>query len=264
MTNFGDTHAPDREGEIEYEQGIHMAEAAAATPTLEHYIWSTLPSGEIATGGKIRVPHADYKARVDEYIRQKLPDLAKKTTFLWMGFYATNLAYFPPLKPTYLVSTFWASMRHSLLGASLLTTSQATAKKHVWMHASSPQTILPINGEPSTNAGIYVRAILAQPQLTLPGRYVFIQTDPLSIADTMKLWSRITGKEGMTVEVSLEDCDKLWPAFGRELGLQLKFNEMVGDLSSTQKGVLGAADLGVEGEVVRLEESLRGMVGAWD
>lgn len=107
VTNFSDASAPDREGELEYKQGIAMAEAAAATPTLEHYIWSTLPSAEVATGGKIFVPHADYKARVDDYIKKKIPHLAKKTTFLWMGFYATNLAYFPPFKPTYMASAIW-------------------------------------------------------------------------------------------------------------------------------------------------------------
>lgn len=114
VTNFSDASTPDREGEIEYEQGVKMADAAAATPTLEHYIWSTLPSAEVATGEKIRVPHADYKARVDKYIKEKLPDLAKKTTFFWMGFYATNLAYFPPFTPTYMVSAMRSSVCDSL------------------------------------------------------------------------------------------------------------------------------------------------------
>lgn len=132
------------------------------------------------------------------------------------------------------------------------------------MHSSSPQTLLPINGSPKTNAGIFVRSILAQPHVTLPARYVFIQTDPLTIADTMKVWCEVTGKEGVTVEVSLEDFDRLWPAWGRELGLQLGFNAMMGDLSRTEAGVLGAGELGIEGEVVRLAEALRGMVGAWD
>lgn len=125
--------------------------------------------------------------------------------------------------------------------------------------------MLPIIGAPKTNAGIFVRAILAQPQLTLPARYVFVHTDLLSIADTMKVWSKVTGKEGMSVEVvSLEDYERLWPAWGKELGAQLQFNEIVVDLISTQEGVLGEVDLGVNGEVVRLEKTLRGMVGAWD
>ena len=152
-------------------------------------------------------------------------------------------------------------MCDSLLDDSLLTTSQTPVSKFVWMHTCSPQTMLPLVGEPSINTGIYVRAILAQPRFTLPGRYVLVRTDPLSIADTLKVWSKITGKEGVGVEVSLEDYARLWPGFWRDLGLQLKLNEMVTDLSSIREGVLGAVDLGVESDVVRFEETVKGMVG---
>lgn len=55
------------------------------------------------------------------------------------------------------------------------------------MHSCSPQTLLPINGSPTTNAGNLVRAILAQPHITLPARYGFIPTDAVTMADTMKV-----------------------------------------------------------------------------
>lgn len=90
-------------GEIERRQAINLAEACAASTSLEHYIWSTLPSGAAATNGKVFVPHIEYKASVDEYIKDKLPELAKKTTFLWVGYYATNMASFPALKPHFVV-----------------------------------------------------------------------------------------------------------------------------------------------------------------
>lgn len=76
-----------------------LARLASQVKTLEHYIWSTLPNGERLTEGRIPVPHFDYKARVDDYIKETLPELAAKTTFLMFGFYPTNFAFFPMLKP---------------------------------------------------------------------------------------------------------------------------------------------------------------------
>lgn len=53
--------------------------------------------------------HLDYKADVDEQIRKELPDLAKKTTFMYFGYYPQNMAFFPNLKPLELVyATFIA------------------------------------------------------------------------------------------------------------------------------------------------------------
>ncbi len=96
-------HGAIRAGEIERQQAINLAEACATSSSLEHYIWSTLPSASAATNGKVFVPHIEYKASVDEYIKDRLPELAKKTTFLWVGYYATNMAYFPALKPHFVV-----------------------------------------------------------------------------------------------------------------------------------------------------------------
>jgi NmrA-like family len=89
----------DQSGEIEEEQAMKLARAAAKTSTLEHYIWSTLPAAKALTGGKFPVPHLDYKANVDHRIRKELPQLAKKTTYLYFGFYPSNMAFFPMMKP---------------------------------------------------------------------------------------------------------------------------------------------------------------------
>ena len=85
-------------GEVEERQGIMLAKLAAEVPTLEHYIWSTLPAADIITKGKYPVPHFDYKAKVDDHIRKNMPDLAAKTTFLMFGFYPSNFAFFGMLK----------------------------------------------------------------------------------------------------------------------------------------------------------------------
>jgi hypothetical protein len=58
------------------------------------------------------VPHLDYKASVDDKMRSELPELAKKTTYLWFGYYgAQNMAFFPNLKPFELVGVFASPLR---------------------------------------------------------------------------------------------------------------------------------------------------------
>ena len=58
-----------------------MANAASRTPSLDHYIFTALSSSSKAINGKIHIPHMGYKASIDVYIKEKLPDLAK-TTFV--------------------------------------------------------------------------------------------------------------------------------------------------------------------------------------
>ena len=88
---------------LEYIQSCTLANAAAKIPTLEHYVWSSLPNTNAISHGRMKVWHMDSKAATDDYIRQKLPELATKTTFLWVGYYPSNLAYFPMLKPVAMV-----------------------------------------------------------------------------------------------------------------------------------------------------------------
>jgi NAD(P)-dependent dehydrogenase (short-subunit alcohol dehydrogenase family) len=86
-------------GEIEERHGMNLARAAAATRTVEHYIWSTTPSAKRRFWGKIEAPHMDYKANVDARIKAELPELAAITTYLYFGYYPQNMAFFPLCKP---------------------------------------------------------------------------------------------------------------------------------------------------------------------
>ena len=89
---------------IEYAQACALANAAVKTSTLKHYIWSTIPSSEALSNGRLKVWHFEGKAKADDYIREKLPELAAKTTFLWVGYYPANVAHFPMLKAIPMVS----------------------------------------------------------------------------------------------------------------------------------------------------------------
>ncbi|EHK21710.1 uncharacterized protein TRIVIDRAFT_52939 [Trichoderma virens Gv29-8] len=78
--------------EIETTQGINIAKAASATLALEHFIWSTLPNTCRISDGKFAVPHYVSKNKVNDFIKAD-STLIKKTTFLWVSVYASNMNY---------------------------------------------------------------------------------------------------------------------------------------------------------------------------
>lgn len=58
-------HGPEKAMEIEVSQGKNLANAASKTPSLQHYIWSTLPNGKEISKGKYLVPHFQAKNKID-------------------------------------------------------------------------------------------------------------------------------------------------------------------------------------------------------
>ncbi|KAK4073235.1 uncharacterized protein Triagg1_5515 [Trichoderma aggressivum f. europaeum] len=88
ITNFFELFATsedtDKAMTIEIQQGKNLANAAEATPTMEHYVWSNLPGAIVESEGKMKVPHYDSKDIVAQHIRTK-KDLLSKTTFMPIG-----------------------------------------------------------------------------------------------------------------------------------------------------------------------------------
>lgn len=107
FTNYYDFFydvGPEESIARETQQGSNLARAAATIPTLERYIWSTLPNTSAITQGKSIVPHFQGKANVDVYIKESLPQLYEKTTFAIYTIFAANLNLYQIFKPIYLVS----------------------------------------------------------------------------------------------------------------------------------------------------------------
>ncbi|KAK7217847.1 hypothetical protein V2G26_005850 [Clonostachys chloroleuca] len=147
--------------DIESEKGINLANAAAATDSLKHYIWSSLPNSHQNSGGKIVVPYYESKNRVDRHIKS-IPHLLSKTTFAWFSWYAGNMNY-PLYQPSPINSMDGEKLYVQLVGASPTT------------------TLLPLMGDEKTNVGLFVKAILDQPEKTLPGRIVRGLVEQMSI-----------------------------------------------------------------------------------
>jgi hypothetical protein len=122
VTDFFEPFAkggPEEAQRVEVQQGKNLANAAAKTSTLEHYIWSTLPNGVKISNGKYLIPHFEAKNKIDAYIREN-KELYAKTTFLWITFYAANF-FFPMYTPIWVVSTPFYLFDKCCCGNKLLT-----------------------------------------------------------------------------------------------------------------------------------------------
>ncbi|SCO84281.1 related to nitrogen metabolic regulation protein nmr [Fusarium oxysporum] len=226
----------DEAGEIEHQQGMNLARAAAKISSLEHYIWSSLPSAETITKGKLKVPHMDYKANVDVRIKAELPELAAKTTYLLFGYYPANMAFLPMLKPVELPSS----------------------GQFVQIVPTKPEAKVLNAGDVGVNPGIWVRQILAHGDISR-GKNVNLALEKLTFQEMIDIWSEVTGKKGAIMTCSLEDYRKVWGVGGYEFGLQLKFGEMCDPWEETEDFVTAEA-LGIDPEeVVGFKGTIEGL-----
>jgi len=236
VTDFFEPFAakgPQEAMKVESAQGINLAKAASATPSLKHYIWSTLPNSKRISGGKYSVPHFDGKNEIDDYIKQNAT-LYPKTTFLWITFFASNLFY-PIFTPNLIKSS----------------------GKYVWLLPAPATTPILSIGDQTKNAGPFVLAIAKKPELTLPGKFVLATTDEWTAGELLATWGRITGKQTEYVEISLPEYDRLWPKWGQELGVMMEFWGEYTDKSWSGEKLLTKDDLGLEGKLGTTEEALQ-------
>ncbi|KAK0723548.1 hypothetical protein B0T26DRAFT_642271 [Lasiosphaeria miniovina] len=247
VTNFFEPftalQSPERATEVEVQQGVNLAQAAAsALPTLEHYIWSTLPDARTLSAGKYVVPHFDGKARVDAYIRTQQPALLAVTTFFWVTWYHNNYVW-PVFTP------YWI----------------ATANAHVQFANYAPSTPITTLGDVTVNIAPFVRAIVAQPAKTARGNVVLGALATHTADELLQMWARARGTRARFVQVGGEDFRALWPLWGDEMGVMMEFWDEFRDKSWTAPAaaaaehkytVLTGDDIGVEG-LQGLEEAYK-------
>ncbi|MCJ1284643.1 hypothetical protein MMC26_003978 [Xylographa opegraphella] len=259
VTNFWEELAKlGAEAASTYEQGqaIKLASAAAKTKTLEHYIWSTLPSTKTPSGGKHFVPHMEPKSQVDQYIRDKLPELAKKTTFLWVAWYAANLAKMPLIKLMEVVSSRTPLSVFATPSADKVRVKPGSGK-YIWPQPSKASAMLPNSGDIGVNIGVFTAAILAHPEISLPGKYAWVQTEKTTFQEIMETWSKVTGKDAVYVDLSAEQYIQLWGPYGLEMSKQYAFGAEYGDWDDLKPGLLGAEQLQIgKDELVGLQPFL--------
>ncbi|KAI5270100.1 hypothetical protein E4T47_06494 [Aureobasidium subglaciale] len=229
---------PDAAAEREKQQLVNIATAASKIKTLEHLILHTLPGGEKLAGPGNFVPHMDGKDGAADIIKKDLPTLAAKITFMWIGFFTSNFYETPMLKPVKVSNTNGS---------------------HVYIQPADPTLHIYFAGDIPTNAGIFVSAILKNPTTSLPAKYAFLYTSQGTMQVYLQAWINVTGRQTTFITTTLDNYEKIWGPFGREVGLMLKAFAHVKDWTTPYgSDVVTAKELGIdEGELVDLEPALR-------
>ncbi|EOA85123.1 uncharacterized protein SETTUDRAFT_172074 [Exserohilum turcica Et28A] len=189
-------------GEIEERHGMNLARAAAASRTVEHYIWSTCPSAKRRFWGHMEVPHMDYKANVDARIKAELPQLAAITTYLYFGYYPQNMAFFPMCQPLEYPGT----------------------GQYIQAMPTKPDAKVLLAGDMTVNPGIWVRQVLAAGDKAF-GRCSNVALEKWTFQEMVDMWCEVTGKKCVFAEISAETATKLHGVVGAELSLQFKYGE---------------------------------------
>lgn len=241
-TNFFEalpTLGIEKSMEIETRLGKNLADAAAATESLEHYVWSTLPNSRKNSGGKVVVPYYESKNRVDDHIKTRHPQLLRKTTFLWLGWYASNVNY-PWYRPSQVRTAGADKLYIQLLGV--------------------PTNVkIPLLGDEMLNPGLFVRAILERPDLTLPAKAVAGVDEQLALSEVARAYGAAQGINVRSVQIPKTDYNELWPAWGELMDVSHSYMEVMdgNGFSSVDEDVLSKEDLGVEGLIGTAQAFIR-------
>ncbi|MCJ1450087.1 hypothetical protein MMC28_000416 [Mycoblastus sanguinarius] len=214
--------------DLEVQQGKNIAQAAAKVEGLERLVYSSLSDAKKWSKGKYTwVYHFDGKAKAVEYIKEELPELAKKMSVLLVGLYMTHWQAAPFLAP-----------------------QKQSDGTYVLSLTANPDTPMPmINTRKDT--GYFVRALVQVP----PGKNLLAFGSMISWKNFMALWANMLHLPGgVYKQLTIEDVEKFAPGgLGRELGEGWAFQGEYG-YTGGDPTVIHAKDLVVEIPTTNIEE----------
>lgn len=186
-------------GKIAYDTELQNAKnaaiAAANVSTLERYVYSALaPLKEYSNGKYSHAQHFEAKAAAVTFIESDLPDLAEKTSFIYVAIYNNNLFLFPQRDPK--------------------------AQKFTLV-LPGPETTRLLIIDASNSVGLYVRALIEDEK---PGLKLLAYDTDVTAGEAAETWSRVTGEEAEFVEMSVEGMHA-------ELGIPREYLDAAGFLA---------------------------------
>ncbi|VUC28675.1 unnamed protein product [Clonostachys rosea] len=224
----------DAAGQIEKQQQINIANAASKTPTLKHYIMSSLPPAKIVSDGKLPVPHFDFKHEAYQHIQGNLPSLAAKTTRVWLGWYPSNMAFNPFMK--------------------MIPVNSSGA--YIWMQPSKEDAILPIAGDVEHNVGVVVEGILEAGAKSF-NKVAIVITDYLKMTDVVRVWESVSGSRAAYVGVPDSTVETIYGVGGLEIASQLRWSEEFPDWHRVEPGhVISLEELGLASKLRNFKQAL--------
>ncbi|CAN9478528.1 unnamed protein product [Alternaria alternata] len=217
--------------EKEIQQNKNIIDAAAKVESLERFIFSSLPNIEKLSGGKYSHVHQfDGKAIAEEYGKTTYPELWKKTSVLYAGFFLEN--YLKPDASAY---------RPKLDIAKNMLSLGAVGTVHLPMFSAK------------ANTGPIVHALLRDSA----GQKVIASNAWLTFQDSAKTLANVLNKdiEFTNEQPSFNISDpELGQNFADMMGWYIEFNY---DGSKVDKSVKQPKDLGVESHLMSVEEWCR-------
>lgn len=137
--------------------------------------------------------------------------------------------------------------------------AQPGSETYIFVAPTPASAYMPVAGEVGTNTGVFVSAILANPDKSQGGRYVFVKTETITHGEIMKIWEGVTGKKAQWIPASREVFADMWGVAGAELADQYIWGVEFPDWevgSAKAVGFVAAEELGVkDGDLVGLKES---------
>lgn len=171
--------------EREVQQGVNVAEAAAAVESLELFIFSALPNAKKHSNGKYtNFYHFDSKVDIVKTVHERFPDLAKRMSLLHLAHYVEN----------------WKISR-------LLAPHKDADGVYVFKRTWGPDFKMPFVVA-SNDTGPYVNALVDVP----PGQNLFAVSEYMSLPDWVKLWGEVLGVKVRYEQLSDDEFFESAPA----------------------------------------------------
>ncbi|KAL1663584.1 hypothetical protein GGF50DRAFT_56590 [Schizophyllum commune] len=171
---------------------------------LERFVYSTLPGIRKWSKGKYTwAYHFDSKQAAVDYLEEKLPELAAKTSYVNLGLYVTNERLMAPLKPTKIGDGIYQLAR---VASSDTKFPFVVTRKDTGPHVKVAMIDLP----PRSNLLVY--------------------SEMASWKEYIKIFEEVTGLKLVYKEVSIEEADRAspWHHIGREVGEVKQFTQELG------------------------------------
>ncbi|PVH81998.1 NAD(P)-binding protein [Cadophora sp. DSE1049] len=218
--------------DVEVQQGRNIVDAANATvATLERFVLSTLSPTKKLSGGKYTHNyHFDAKWEAVEYLKEKYPELEKKTSFLQVGLYMTNWNANPLSMPA----------------------KQSDGSYVLSMPMDGDAPVPMVDARHDT--GTCTKALVQVP----PGKNLLAFGSMMSWNEWVALWGKIHGVKCTFVRMDRKVVENAIPGgVGEEYVDMLEYTSDFG-YDGGDKSVVHPKDLGVDVPVVTVEEFIKG------
>ncbi|KAF5022516.1 hypothetical protein F66182_5418 [Fusarium sp. NRRL 66182] len=160
--------------DTEISHARNAALAAQKIPTLEKYIYSALgPMNQVSKGKYSHSYHWETKAAAVKLIETEMPELSKKTSFIYVGVYATNAFLYPK--------------------------KNADGEYEMLLPSSKEMKLPILDTEKST--GPFVQALVEEEPA---GTKLLAYDSDLTVPAILDIWNKVTGK-GAKFEQLTED-----------------------------------------------------------